>query len=83
MEEVARTETDTVEAERLAQEAVELPHAAQCGACPAICGNARLRLFPERGREVGVCGDVVERVGGDLEWVVYSESVSAACGKYG
>ena len=68
MEEVARTETDSVQAQRFAQDAVELPHLAQRGGRPAVSRDGRLDLFPERRDELrGLLREVVESVSDGLE----------------
>ena len=59
---------DAVEAQALAEEAVELPHVAERGARPAVFCNARLYLIPEGRDELWVLRKVVQCVCDGLRW---------------
>ena len=63
----ALTEADAVVAERLAQEAVELPHIRQRRARPAVRRDVRLDLFPERDEQLGLLREAVQCVGDGLK----------------
>ena len=61
-----RTEGEAVVAERLPEDAVELPHLPQSGRGPAVCRDGRLDLFSQGHEEMGLLREVVERVGDGL-----------------
>ena len=74
----ARTEGEAVVAERLPEDAVELPHLPQCGRGPAVCRDGRLDLFPQRHEEMGLLREVVDHMGEVLRGIMAVLSVELA-----
>ena len=55
-----------MEALRLLQQTIQLPHLAESGPCPPFCGDDGLDLFPKRYQPLRVRREIVECVSGHL-----------------